>query len=86
MDAFVEAAGAKVVEPVKDQFYGDRSCRLLGPNGHKGGFGTRVEEVPPDEIARRAQKLFGGGLMDSRMHSGSIHCARLLPLARRSGR
>lgn len=63
VDAFAEravAAGAKLVEPPKDQFYGDRSCRLLDPEGHKWFFATHIEDVPPDEINRRAQKLFGG--------------------------
>jgi len=64
VDAFAEravAAGAKLTEPVKDQFYGDRSCRLLDPSGHKWFFATHIEDVPPDEISRRAQKLFGSG-------------------------
>lgn len=63
VDAFAEravAAGAKPVEPVKDQFYGDRSCRLLDPEGHKWYFATHIEDVPPDEMSRRAQKFFGG--------------------------
>jgi len=63
VDAFAEravAAGAKLLEPVKDQFYGDRSCKVLDPSGHKWFFATHVEDVPPGEIEKRAQKLFGG--------------------------
>jgi PhnB protein len=64
VDAFAEravAAGAKSLEPLKDQFYGDRSCKVLDPSGHKWFFATHIEDVPPDEIEKRAQKLFGGG-------------------------
>ena len=61
VDTFAERAvggGAQLIEPVKDQFYGDRSCRLLEPSGHKGFFATHIEDVAPDEIKRRADKLF----------------------------
>jgi PhnB protein len=64
VDAFAERAvaeGAQLVEPVKDQFYGDRSCRLLDPSGHKWYFATHVEDVSPEEIKRRADKLFAEG-------------------------
>ena len=64
VDAFAEravAAGAKLLEPVKDQFYGDRSCKLLDPSGHKWFFATHVEDVPPDEMQRSAEKFCGGG-------------------------
>ena len=63
IDAFAAraiAAGAKVLEPVQDQFYGDRSCKLADPAGHVWMFATRVEDVPPAEIAARAAKMFGG--------------------------
>ena len=63
VDAFAEravAAGAQLAEPVKDQFYGDRSCRLLDPSGHKWFFATHIEDVTPDEMKRRAEELFGG--------------------------
>ena len=64
VDAFAEravAAGATLAQPVKDQFYGDRSCRLHDPSGHSWSFATHIEDVPPDEMDRRAKKLFGGG-------------------------
>jgi PhnB protein len=63
VDAFAKravAAGAKLIEPVKDQFYGDRSCKLLDPSGHKWFFATHIEDVPPDEMARRAEKFSAG--------------------------
>jgi PhnB protein len=59
-DAFkkAEAAGAKVLIPPKDQFYGDRSGRLMDPNGHVWVISTHIEDVSPEEMERRmaAQK------------------------------
>jgi PhnB protein len=48
------AAGARVTRPVADQFYGDRSGGLLDPFGHAWMIATHVEDVAPDELARRA--------------------------------
>ena len=52
------AAGATVVEPVKNQFYGDRNGTLQDPFGHLWFISTRVEELTPDEIKKRAETLF----------------------------
>jgi PhnB protein len=49
------AAGAKVTRPVADQFYGDRSGQLTDPFGHKWYVATHTEDVPPDELERRAK-------------------------------
>ena len=54
------AAGATSTMEVADQFYGDRSGSLKDPFGHKWMVATHVEEVAPDEIARRAAKMFEG--------------------------
>ncbi len=54
------AAGAKVLRPVADQFYGDRSVHLEDPFGHRWGFATRIEDLTPEEIERRAKAKFGG--------------------------
>jgi PhnB protein len=48
------AAGAKVLRPVADQFYGDRSVWLEDPFGHRWNFATHREDVPPEELHRRA--------------------------------
>ena len=50
-------AGAKALEPVKDQFYGDRSGTLLDPFGHWWTVATHVEDVPPEEMQRRMEAL-----------------------------
>jgi PhnB protein len=55
------SAGAKVLQPVTDQFYGDRSCKLQDPSGHTWMFATHKEDAAPDELKRRAEAMFGGG-------------------------
>ena len=52
------AAGATSVMEVADQFYGDRSGGLKDPFGHKWHIATHIEDVAPDEIQRRAAKMF----------------------------
>jgi PhnB protein len=57
VDAFAEqavTAGAKVVRPVKDQFYGDRSGSFEDPFGHQWHIATHVEDVAPEEMHKRA--------------------------------
>ncbi len=46
-------AGSKVVMPAKDQFYGDRSGRILDPFGHMWNIATHIEDVSPEEMNRR---------------------------------
>lgn len=53
-------AGAKLVRPVENQFYGDRSGQFEDPFGHRWNVATHVEDVPPDEMARRAAEASGG--------------------------
>lgn len=63
VDAFAkqaEAAGAKVLRPLQDQFYGDRSVSLEDPWGHRWGFATHIEDVSNEEVQRRAKEKFGG--------------------------
>jgi PhnB protein len=43
-------AGAKVVKPVQDQFYGDRSGTLTDPFGHQWTIGTHKRDVPMEEM------------------------------------
>jgi PhnB protein len=51
------AAGAKVVRPLQDQFYGDRSGYLEDPFGHRWSVASHVEDVTPEEITRRFHAL-----------------------------
>lgn len=50
------AEGAKELLPMKDQFYGDRSGGLTDPFGHIWYIATRIENVPEEEIQRRASE------------------------------
>jgi PhnB protein len=47
-------AGAKALRPVENQFYGDRLGEFEDPFGHRWSVATHVEDVPPDEMAKRA--------------------------------
>ena len=47
-------AGAKAQRPVADQFYGDRAGTLEDPFGHVWTIATHIEDVPPEELERRA--------------------------------
>ena len=57
--ARAEAAGAKVLRPVADQFYGDRSGQFLDPFGHRWNIATRIFDMSPEEMNAKAKQLFG---------------------------
>ena len=46
-------AGATVVQPAEDQFWGDRMGTVVDPFGHKWMLGTHKEDVSPEEMQRR---------------------------------
>ena len=48
-------AGGEVIEEPSDKFYGDRSGAVADASGNRWYLATRVEDVPPDEIERRAR-------------------------------
>ncbi|RJL35548.1 VOC family protein [Bailinhaonella thermotolerans] len=54
-------AGAEVLQPPADMFYGARSAILRDPFGHVWVFLTHTEDLPPEEIARRGSELLRGG-------------------------
>ncbi len=57
VDSVVERAlaeGAKSLRPVENQFYGDRSGQFEDPFGHRWSVATHVEDVPPEEMTKRA--------------------------------
>jgi len=59
VDAFVKRAvdaGAKVTMEVADQFWGDRFGSIQDPFGHSWSIATHVEDVPPEEMAERAER------------------------------
>jgi PhnB protein len=51
------AQGAKVLKPMQDQFYGDRSGFVQDPFGHLWGIATHKEDVSPEEMTKRMAKL-----------------------------
>src|ERR1700692_2012497 len=56
VDAVIQKAvenGAKLLHPIKNQFYGDRSGSLLDPFGHMWSVATHVEDVSPEEMPQR---------------------------------
>jgi uncharacterized glyoxalase superfamily protein PhnB len=63
VDAFANkalAAGATVVMPLQDMFWGDRYGRIKDPFGHEWSIATHKEDVSPKEMAKRAQSAMGG--------------------------
>jgi PhnB protein len=57
VDAVVEraiAAGAKLIRPVADQFYGDRTGGIEDPFGHHWFVATHKEDLSIEEIRQRA--------------------------------
>jgi PhnB protein len=54
-------AGAKQLRPVENQFYGDRSGQFEDPFGHRWNVATHVEDVPPDEMTKRAAAAMAAG-------------------------
>jgi PhnB protein len=53
-------AGAKELHPVEDKFYGDRAGQFEDPWGHRWNVMTHVEDVPPDEMEKRAAAFSAG--------------------------
>jgi PhnB protein len=59
-DAVVKRAvshGATIEQPVKDQFYGDRSGTIRDPSGHRWIIRTPREKVSEPELKRRYAEL-----------------------------
>jgi PhnB protein len=54
------AAGATSLRPVENQFYGDRTGQFEDPFGHRWSVATHVEDVPPDEMEKRAAEAMSG--------------------------
>ena len=54
-------AGARSLAPVEDKFYGDRSGSFEDPFGHHWNVSTHVEDVPVEEMAKRALAALAGG-------------------------
>ena len=51
-------AGATVVMPLADQFWGDRYGQIADPFGHKWSIGARVRKVTEAEVQEAAKAQF----------------------------
>src|ERR1041385_2929757 len=51
------AAGAKVLFPVQNQFWGDRIGWVMDPSGHVWTIATRVEETTEEERQARLSRI-----------------------------
>jgi PhnB protein len=51
-------AGAQVIHPLEDQFWGNRQGQIVDPFGHRWNLSQPLRDVPPDEIARAAAAAF----------------------------
>jgi|SRR4051812_5195836 len=50
--------GATVFHPLQDAFWGERHGQMLDPFGHRWGLAQKIEDVPPEEVQRRATAFF----------------------------
>lgn len=53
------AAGCEVEMPLADQFWGDRYGTLKDPFGFRWGIATHKEELTPEQLQSRMEKMFG---------------------------
>ncbi len=53
-------AGAKVVVPMADMFWGDRYGVIEDPFGHRWSIATHTRDLTPEQVMEGAQKAFGG--------------------------
>jgi PhnB protein len=54
------AAGATSIAEPEDHFWGTRDAVVRDPYGYRWSFGQKIEDITPEEIAKRAKELFGG--------------------------
>jgi PhnB protein len=54
-------AGAKVLVPLADQFWGDRTGCLEDPFGHQWWLAQHVQDLTPAEIQKNAEAFFAQG-------------------------
>jgi PhnB protein len=53
-------AGAEVLHPLQDAFWGERHGQITDPFGHRWGLAQHIQDVPHDEVVRGAAEAFGG--------------------------
>jgi PhnB protein len=50
------SAGAEAKQEPQTMFWGDRFASIVDPWGHSWSMATHVEDVPPEEMEKRAQE------------------------------
>lgn len=58
------AMGAKILAPTKNQFWGDRTARILDPSGHVWTVASRIEETTEEQRAQCWSEIREGGPSD----------------------
>jgi len=53
-------AGAKVVIPVMDMFWGDRYGQLLDPFGHFWSIATHKQDLTPEQVEKAGESMLKG--------------------------
>ena len=51
------AAGGRLTKPVQNQFYGHRNGEITDPFGYRWTLSQKTEDVPDDELQRRAAEI-----------------------------
>lgn len=51
-------AGAKVLMPVQDMFWGDRYGQVSDPSGHRWSLATHKQDLTPEQVEEGAKKFF----------------------------
>jgi PhnB protein len=51
-------AGAEVLQPVEDRFWGERHGQIADPFGHRWNVSHHLRDVPHDEVVAAAAELF----------------------------
>ena len=52
------SSGAKILDEVKDQFWGDRHGSLEDPFGHRWSISTHKKDLSPEELKQAAEAAF----------------------------
>jgi PhnB protein len=60
-DVFKRATEAGATTVQEDHFYGDRVAMFDDPFGHRWNVATHIEDIPPEEMEKRAAAAMGGG-------------------------
>jgi hypothetical protein len=81
------AAGAEVIYPLEDQFYGERGGRLRDPFGQQWMMSQHIEDVPAEEMpgGPRPSSASRAGAARPRLDDGHLPL-RLMPLMSASTR